>query len=200
MPHGLQPTASRGRLKRGGDADEFSRPGFYTGIGATWGIYTRDESAFNIQLDDLGYVGQSEGTDDTFGDEFYIGYRTSEWIAVEAQVEYLAPATIEVEGSNIVDITGYSATLAGKFFPIGGRMQPRVVPGAGYLEIKASDQIGPGSSKQHEEGLVGRFGRGVDYYLTRMLALNLSVDYLLPIGELHDADQLTVSLGALVRF
>lgn len=185
------------------DEDEFSRPGVYVGIGGTFGIYAKSESALKKQLSELGFAGQSEGPDDAFGGEFYVGYRTSEFFAVEAQLEYFSPATIEVAGTDVAELSGYAATLSGKFFPIRGRFQPYGAFGVGALIVVSEDKLGLGfkQSTKHDGGLVLRAGGGIDYYLTRILALNIGLDYLLPVSaELEDADILSVSLGVMARF
>ena len=107
---------------------------------------------------------------------------------------------VRVAGTDVAELSGYAATLSGKFFPIRGRFQPYGAFGVGALIVVSEDKLGLGS-KQHDEGLVLRAGGGIDYYLTRILALNIGLDYLLPVGaELDDTDILSVSLGVMARF
>jgi len=181
------------------DDDEYSRTGLYAGISAVVGLYPQSDSALDDELNAIGFPGGSDGFDEGYGGHFVIGYRTSEYIAAEAQVLYLPPSTIEIGGVDAADLDALTATIGMKMYPVRGRLQPYGVLGAGILRIDFEDAVGAGVAGD-EYSFALRTGIGADYYLTRSIVLNAGLEYVIPLGTLDNLDLLNFSLGAIFRF
>ena len=182
------------------DEDAYSRPGLYVGLSGVVGMYPQSEKSLDDELTVLGFPNGSDGFDEGYGGKVEIGYRTSEYIAVETQILYLAPSKIEIGGVDVADIDALTATIGAKIYPIKGRLQPYGVFGAGIMRVDFEDNLGVGVSGD-EINLAIRTGAGVDYYLTRSFALNGGIEYVIPVGgSLNNVDLVNFSLGGVFRF
>ncbi len=95
-----------------------------------------------------------------------------------------------------------------RLYPIGGRLQPFVTGGAGFLWANlacrdlggASMDCGGAGFDDNEVAFAGRFGGGLDFYLTKHLALSSEVAYVMPTGSLGDMRFLTFGAQVVLRF
>ncbi|MGH0033650.1 MAG: outer membrane beta-barrel protein [Myxococcota bacterium] len=115
------------------------------------------------------------------------GGRVHEHWAVEVQGEWNDRFDFDGDGH----LTSWAATAAARGYVLTGRIQPYGILGAGVIEVR---EMGGGSSTS-DMGFVARGGFGVDYYLTRDLALSLSATYSRPVGDPDDYDFVTLSWG-----
>jgi len=110
-----------------------------------------------------------------------IGCRPSEWLGSDAWLI----------GGNV---KGYLLT---------GRIQPLLFVGANFMEATVG---GGGVGHTSESGFAARFGAGVDFYATACEAgspchlLSLDASYVLPTGDVEDANFISLGWGFQIRF
>ncbi len=118
--------------------------------------------------------------DGSLGFNFRGGVSVSEWITVEGQVEWISgydlksPGSTAVVGLTRASLESVAYTVNLRFYPLDGRIQPYAIAGVGgqntWLETNLGNSDGFGS-------FIGRFGGGVDIYLTRHIALTGEFTY-----------------------
>ncbi len=178
----------------GGDADEFSRPGLYLGVGVIGTAYTLAEDEINDLFPGL----PNFEVDEAVGAEVAIGYRFAPHFAVEAEFEYAGVADISFGPfSNVIELESLSATINLKAFLATGRVQPYVLVGGGVMHSKLSASGVPDADATGE---AGRFGAGLEIYLTPTWALDFGADYVLPGGDTEDLDYASFGAGLKLRF
>ncbi|HYD50048.1 MAG TPA: outer membrane beta-barrel protein [Terriglobales bacterium] len=105
-------------------------------------------------------------------------------------------------GGDFADIRMYNFFVNGKFYPFGGPLQPYLLGGVGgvYAEVETDEvalarqfaagtgpnaiQVGRVTSRSGKDSrpvFAGRFGGGLDYYLTRNLVINFDISYTLTL-------------------
>ena len=178
----------------------FSRPGPYLGVGGSVGFYTELEDDLEETAAALGYI-LSADVDHPLGVNLRAGYRVEPWLAAEVEWEYLSDADIELEGIAFAEVRTWAFTGNLKIFPIQTRLQPFVLVGVGALRQRMKDSLGFGYDES-ETVAAGRFGGGLDFYLTDSVVLSLDATYLLPAGDLNgaDGDYVSIGWGAQYRF
>lgn len=177
-------------------AQDYSRPGFYAGVGVLGGSYTAVDSELEDALRYLGYLVDVD-TDATVGFELYGGYRFHPNLALEAEFELLPETDIDVSGvGKIADLESWTLTANGKFFPLTGPVQPFVLLGLGVMDAEVN--VGPFSDEA--TGFATRFGGGVDLYATENIVFSAGVDYVLPTGDVEDLDYVSYGGGFQYRF
>jgi opacity protein-like surface antigen len=158
----------------------------YLGLGAGFGFEN---------FDDTGGLD----IDDAYGFDVWGGYRFVPHVAAEAQLEYLNGFDASIFG---IDLDGQALAVTGnvKVFPFAN-LSDRVEPflyagmGVGWFEIDA----GP-LGDTDEADFIGRFGGGIDLYLSQNVALQVSSSYVLTTGDLDGLDWVSLVAGLQFRF
>jgi opacity protein-like surface antigen len=201
----LPAVAALGLLAVAGSAahaeSEFGRPGGYVSGGVA-GATEMFSGPY-----DLSGSGIDVGTALIVGGR--LGYRANPYVAFEAAVDYSVEGfELTVPGSGTATAKALVATGNLKLYPGDWRIQPFVLGGVGVVrgtsECKTAAGVGVSclavglSDSAVEFG--GRVGGGLDFYLTRNLALSGEVTYVIPTGDLGDLDFLTFGGQLVFRF
>jgi len=165
---------------------DYARRGAYLGVGVVGAFEQFDLGAAADQSDFIGYG-------------FRAGYRLHPNVAAEMSFERYTEADLDVLGTSVLDIDGWSITANAKGYPLTGRFQPYGLLGLGALYLNAEDQLGLGFSDD-QAAFALRFGGGVDAYVTKNIVLNVEASYLLPTGDLDDFPLVPVSGSIQYRF
>jgi len=204
-------------------ADEFDRPGFYLGAGASGGFFMFKDS---IEEESLGLVS----VEDSWGLNGRLGYRIFSWLAVEAQYErmngFQLASQVPLVG-NLARLTAHTATVNLKLMLPVWRIHPYILLGPGVSLYQFNDSTGglataalsaglPAflavpllQSQDTEVALAGRAGIGFDTYITRSLVFNLeasavlstrSLDNPVGIGGLTPLHYISAQAGLQWRF
>jgi hypothetical protein len=163
--------------------DDYYRVGCYLGLAGTVAIPASLE-------DDV---------DDSLGLHARAGCRGA-WAGGELHFEWLEGFDTNVAGSD--DVDAWALTLDGKLYPLAAiesrlpplakRFQPFATVGFGYLDF---------GGFVDDWDFAGRFGGGLDVYLTRNIALSIDTTYVLPVSNDQDnLDYVSVGWGLLYRF
>lgn len=237
-------------------APYFARPGFYIGVGASFGFpidwndtvssfesaMTEDANAnakMNaedvvprvVEIEPVTVNTQGIDFDQTrFGAGGLIGYRLGRYLALELEGDGFADSS-----STAFSIVGTDATGTAKneelwmvtgnvcVYPTTGRFQPFAILGFGVIharldgdsaELTTPAKLSNGetidlpapfaTSTDRLERIrpVGRFGMGLDGYLTERVVLRVKADYAIPLvdGALAPGDLVSLWVGLLYRF
>ncbi|MDH3519760.1 MAG: porin family protein [Myxococcales bacterium] len=213
--------------------EDFARPGFYLGIQGTTAVFTRMDDQLGIVPDNqYGYFPLPDPTkprqiDPSLGVHARAGYRFLPHFAGEAHLEYLAGAQIFADTNRfrttITDLTALTLTGNLKAYLTTGMVQPYALVGVGWMrtwgndirkdpsefEIKGKnpDNVVPITDpiETDDSGMVGRFGAGLDIYVTPFLSIGAGATYVVPIpfwprwGD-YDYDYVSVDWGLQYRF
>ncbi len=157
--------------------EDYSREGCYLGLAGT--------VAFLYSGEDLleRVTGLSADVDESLGLHARVGCR-GKWGGGEVHFEWLEGFDVKLDGLAIGDADGWALTLEGKFYPLAGlegrlpalarRFQPFATVGFGPLIL---DTFG------EEWSFAGRFGGGLDIYVTRNIVINVDTTYVLPVSD-----------------
>lgn len=185
--------------------DDYARPGFYVGIGPSYLF-----ESFSLDSDNLGLAGVlgsdvDPDYDNSAGVDVKIGYRVSPQLAAEFLYGF-AEGFDSHAGVRATEIDVHLVSFNAKWFPLqgdgGSKLQPYGLLGAG-TQIVNSEVRDPSIEKpwSTDAGFVGRFGVGVDYYVTNKFAVELEASYMLPAGGwVKHTDYASLSLSFLHRF
>ncbi len=146
--------------------------------------------------------------DDSPGFTAWLGQRLSRWGAVEVQWEWMDGFEVEnVTDNNTrsADFETHALTVNGRFYPffavhpLEGRIQPFVKVGGGFIHVDLDSSQG---KDDDDNAFVGRFGGGVEGYITPEFGLALGVDWVVPADDFNGIDYRYVSLhlGIMARF
>ena len=153
------------------EADDFRRSGLYMGLSGAFGI-----SLFEDDFDTSSLSNPRLG--DSAGFQIKLGYRLNDWLAVEAQYEWLNEFVLTQTNEAI-----YESTTAAEFRPQTvtanlklilpvGRVEPHLILGVG-IGLWEATVIRSGVSKSNS-AFAGRIGTGIDFHLTPSWVLNAS--------------------------
>jgi len=182
--------------------DDFSRPGWYLGLGGIYAI-----SDYDLTTDELGVVPpEPAGTNPKFkntgGVDFRAGYRAFPHWAFEFDYQWQAGFDSGNSGiSPPVEIDTHLLSLNTKLFAATGRWQPYAMLGASLLIVNT--EIVDGAFKKPwdlDTGFAPRFGAGLDYYLNEHWALTVEGTYIVPVGVVDGANMGSVGFGFQYRF
>ncbi|MCH2173309.1 porin family protein [Myxococcota bacterium] len=166
------------------DSKEFSRDGFYVSYGYSYGIE---------EWDDAGGASVSNAS----GLNARVGYRFLENWALEAEYEWLHE--FEADGASPVTANAHVITVNTRAYLPFGRFQPYALLGLGLFQSSRTGSLG-GVPDGASGTFAGRFGGGVDTYLTRNWVLAAEIAYVLPSGELNPRRFLSATVGMQYRF
>jgi len=185
--------------------DDYRRAGLYVGIGPSCLF-----ESFSLDSDNLGLAGVlGAGVDPKYdnsaGVDVKIGYRVSPQLAAEFMYGF-AEGFDSHEGVRATEIDAHLVSFNAKWFPLHGdgesRLQPYGLLGAG-TQIVNSEVLDPDIQKpwSTDAGFVGRFGAGIDYYVTNQFVIEIEASYMLPAGGwVKHTDYASLSLSFLHRF
>jgi hypothetical protein len=167
--------------------DDFGRTGPYLGLAGNYSIFTTPS--------DLLPGGD---VDDPLGLNARVGYRFHPHLAIEAQVEWLARADVDVDFfGNLGKLDVITTTANAKAYFLTGRVQPFLLAGAGALVAVSDPNGGDGDANT---GFAGRFAIGTDIYITRNILAAFDVSYVLPTMDPSGADYVSFGWGLGYRF
>ena len=126
-------------------------------------------------------------TDPSLGVAVRFGGRVHSRVAVEVQGEWNDRFDFEGDGH----LTAWAVTGAARGYMLTGRIQPYGILGGGIIQVR---EFGGGSASS-DLGFAARGGLGLDYYLTRDLAISLSATYTRPVGDPDDYDFVQLTWG-----
>ena len=191
------------------------------GIG---GGNTVNVSNFRLDIEDSG------------GLNAMVGYRAASFFAAELEYEWVDEYDVEVAGTGTVvsgPLTGQSIDVSGKAYSIEGhtltlntkwivpfwRIQPYLLVGAGLsvydtdrgeqadtIELITDDEIEIDGGTH--EALAGRFGVGIDWYITKNVLINTNYNVVVTTrnfetpsgGNVDDLNYMGFSAGMQYRF
>jgi hypothetical protein len=194
---------------------DYSRDGIYVGLGGSYGIDTFGNSPggdISPHLANLGFGGTDPNfdMDGSIGVNGQIGYRFHPHFSAELQIEWLDGFDGDVSESTIApgsfadfSVDPWSITGNLKAYLLTGRYQPYLSVGAGILTLRAKlkDKTEQGlSSSERITDATGRFGGGVDIYVTENFVATVGASYLLPNGDVSDYDYVSITWGLAYRF
>jgi opacity protein-like surface antigen len=180
-------------------ATDYTRSGPFLGLGGTVAIAVELE-------DDLDKIptptdpATSPEVDPSFGLHARAGYRFHPRLAGELHFEWLEDFEIAANGKNQAGVDGWALTLDARGYALTGAIQPFLVVGAGVLRADADDFVSRFGASADGSSFVARMGGGAEIYVTRSVVLDLGITYMLPVGELHDLDYVSIALGLMYRF
>jgi len=160
--------------------------GLYVGVGGGFAIEDFDGG----NADNGSYVNAR------------VGYRFLDFLAVEGMGEYMPHFNGKSGRYLSADTSIWSGWFNTKLYPTArwtGFIQPYLLAGVGGMwgdtkgGVLALNQI-------NDNGLAGRFGTGIDFFLTEHLFLTTDAAYLLPTGDAHELDQVVVGGALQYRF
>jgi hypothetical protein len=195
--------------------EDYGRTGFYLGIAGSTGLYTKLDGQLGYAreqclpaLEDTDADGEFDvlnpcppeidenvgiDADASLGVHARAGYRFLPRLAAEAHLEYLA-------GSEILVGFGWMKT-----YGEDRRINPQVEFGQDQgnptnpnTKIPMAEEIDTDDS-----GFVGRFGGGIDIYVTRNISIGAGASYVLPFGSwdtAYDYNYVSLDWGLQYRF
>jgi hypothetical protein len=131
----------------------------------------------------------ASNTDPSIGIAARAGGRIHEYVALEVNGEWNDRFDYDGDGH----LTAWAAMGSAKGFLLTGRIQPYGILSAGVIQVR---QMGGGSATA-DLGFAARGGFGVDYYLTRDMALSFTATYTRPVGDPDDYDFVSLNWGIL---
>jgi len=154
------------------DKDGYAHPGLYVGVG---GVYVFED--FAKDLEDVGVRRDNGG-----GVDVRAGYRFHPAVAAELAFNWLTP---DVDAESI-----WTVTANGKLYStaLTGRIQPYGILGVGVITSGRTN-------------VIGRFGLGLETYITRHFLLSFEAAFMKPGGSFdNDFDYIPLTLAGQYRF
>ncbi len=177
----------------GAAAQDYTRDGWYAGARGLWGVEDFDARA---------------SADDTWGFDAYAGYRMGKNFAGEIEFEYFDGFDADLPGGGSGDYRLFSMSLGMKVFPLARafapgsiyqRVQPYVTAAPSWQWVQSRSFSG-GNAEGDDGGFAGRFGAGLEIYLTESIVLTGDASYSLPVGGASDFSYWTFGGGFQWRF
>ncbi len=177
----------------------FARPGGYAAAGIAGAFET-----FHGDLDPRGH-----DVSNAFIVGGRLGSRWSRFASLDLAFDYTVngfdlsnDSASSIEAETLLGFTNL------RLYPLGGRIQPFVTGGAGFLWANldcrdlagAPMDCGGAGFGDREVAFAGRFGGGLDFYLTKHIALSGELAYVMPTGDLRDMRFLTFGAQLMFRF
>lgn len=165
------------------DDDDYARSGAYFGVGGFLAI----ETFQNSTAGDLGG-----------GFDLHFGYRITDIFATELEFAYMDGFDYQPEPGTSVD--AYTLMGVVKAHAPFGRIQPYGLLGVGYYRAVFTRPPGTiGGSTDHVDAAM-KVGIGVDYYITRNIAVAPKFDYNFLMNRKMSLDYMAVGVQATYRF
>ena len=163
------------------------------------GWYLQAQFAYGLENFDVGFA-----VDNALGGNMAAGYRFHPLGAMELEFEYLDQFAYKNTSSQINRT--FNVSFNGRLYPLGtlfepdslaARFQPFLKVGPAWMWIQEKNFDG----KNNDGDLAGRFGAGMDFYITQHIVATLYANYMLPIGgPLGDYQYASGGIGFKWRF
>jgi opacity protein-like surface antigen len=158
--------------------------------------------------------------DNALGLDIKAGYCITDFFALEFMFQYLdefkydetvreyvyiSPSWYYYDVDYKATVSLYNFTINGKgFIPLDSIFRPYGVLGLGYAYGEAEQEISylglTDKFTEKEDGMCGRFGAGIDIFLSKQFALEGEVSYFMGFGDIDNVRYTTIALNALVLF
>jgi len=119
--------------------------------------------------------------DSSLGLNARVGFRFNRFISVEGQIEWISgfdakSGVIQGNDKGVTEasVEAVTYTINARFYPIEGRIQPYAIAGIGGENVWLNTNV---LNSDTFTSFVGRFGAGLDIYLTSQLALTGEFTY-----------------------
>jgi hypothetical protein len=155
---------------------DYARPGMYAQLNGVASFESFDGAPSGLFDTGVGASGR-------------LGFRMLPEFAVEGLVEYSG----DFVDSSGIDLSATLLSANARYYILAGRAQPYVTTGVGWGF--ASTNLG-----SDESGFVGRFGGGLDFYVSESWGLTGEFAYNVASGDIDGLDYLTLGWGAFLRF
>ena len=156
---------------------------------------------------------------DTFGVSGRVGYRCHSRVSAELQFEWLDKFQGSLSENNAPPVDdsarGFDLLLEPLVFTVNakghlltGRTQPFVLAGFGFMRMESKSRDVTGGTvvgfapdaRERDVNVAGRFGGGIDFYLTENAVVTAEASYLMPAGKLDEFDYYSIGIGLQYRF
>ena len=177
----------------GAAAQDYTRDGWYAGARGLWGVEDFDARA---------------SADDDAGFDVYAGYRMGRNFAGEFEFEYFNGFDARLAPGNTGEYRLFSIAFGMKVFPLARlfdpnssfhRVQPYVTAAPSWQWVQSRSFTGNGAEGD-DGGFSGRFGTGLEIYLTDRFVLTGDASYSLPTGGVSNFNYWTFGGGVQWRF
>lgn len=135
------------------------------------------------------------------------GYRFHPLGAMDVEFEYLDQFDFEGQNQGQAKVNDtFNISLNGRLYPLAtlfdagspaNRFQPFLKLGVAWMWMR---QDNPDGSKNNNGAVAGRFGAGLDVYVTEKIVLTLCGNFMLPNNPLEDRQYASVGGGLQYRF
>lgn len=192
------------------DDDDWARTGPYFGVSAVGGTFITAPDNYEKQFVALGLevlpdpplpaIDNDLDHDAAAGFDIYLGWRLHKYVAAELEVEYLPEVKFDEDGGDFVEAETlvFSGAVRG-ILPLG-RFEPYVLGGIGFMDADVDDVRNLGVILDEGTDLAIRFGGGFDFHLHRNVALRFSAEWMLPRGDIHEMEYVSIGGGLQYRF
>lgn len=154
--------------------DQYSAAGPYVQLAGSYALCSLNAS-------DGGSGDCGDALDSSLGLNARVGFRFNRFISVEGQIEWISGFDVKPgvitnppAGFTEASIEAVTYTINARFYPIEGRIQPYAIAGIGGENVWLNTNVG---NSDTFTSFVGRFGAGLDIYLTSQLALTGEFTY-----------------------
>lgn len=179
---------------------------------ARGGVYFMATASYAVEMFDLDK--RPSDFENSFGAGARLGYRLLPFLAAEAQYEWIGgfdEQALLPEGGKIKagEIIAHAVTLNAKVYPLGGRVQPYALVGVGVGRFEIKERLREPLDDEgfvttevttQDEGVLSRYGLGVDLYGDETWGMFAEAAYVLPLSGLSGLDYISVQWGLLWRF
>jgi hypothetical protein len=181
-----------------GSAPDYSRPGWYVGVGAGGGVDFLSDAVQNATggVVDLSVGGSFNARG---------GYRATSWFAFEIMYEGVYGTDVRVSGSNAADFSTHSFVANFKLILPTWRVHPYIMlgPGAQYGIFNGKGPFDNLDLRRWDFTL--RFAIGIDAYITENWLVNLELAPSVRFADYGDipsevTDNVTLTFGAGVQY
>jgi len=210
--------------------EDYGRTGYYLALQGSTALFTSMDSQLgsvpdNVFLEPPPPIPTVDRTvDPSLGVHARAGYRFLPHFAAEAHLEYLAGAKIYAPTqrfeTTITELTALTLTANLKGYATTGMIQPYGLIGFGWMKTWGTDiRKDPAKFEivgqnplnlipiteaidTNDNGMVGRFGAGVDIYVTQSISMGAGASYVLPLYNwgAFDYNYISLDWGFQYRF
>ena len=184
--------------------EDFSAPGYYVGMAWTFAAIQNFEGEIGDHGSSAGSykdVSSDRGQDLGIGFQFRLGARSIDWLGYELEFEMVDEFRFDSRDESDVEPLLFATSVNAKIFALHpimsrvleGRIQPYLMAGMGMLAAKDTKLSTP-------LALMGRFGAGVDFFMSETVSLNIDGSYVMPTGNLDGFDYYSFALGLRYHF
>jgi len=162
---------------------DYARPAWYVSVAGTFDIHLFEsevKKAFDGVVD----------LENAWGIDLKVGRRLLYWLSFELEYEYVDGFDFNVDGIKILSLQVNTLTGNVKFHYPFRRFIPYAVAGIGGTWYNVKDEAGLGIGFESDTALAGRFGAGIDIFLTERWAINTSYTFVLTTYDLTNPTKL----------